>query len=341
MGFMSMVRLTQNQPRGSDGLPMERVRTPFGPFFRGLPSGLDLTLWLDGDSVARAEAASAVVRSGLAETWPCEAAELPERLMLLDPLSPTAYRLLAARALESAAGGGPSEVEEVERIAALELERAASHLSWLAALGYLLGSERMRSAATQLHSAVQRAASPGATPAVHREVKRLIRRVERDPLLRRRLADVGTPDPGDMASVTGPTARAAGHQRDVRLEEPAYRRLGFEPVVRQGGDAWARLLVRLGEIEHSLWLAGQAEPGGQPSFAVPPGLTGEGEARIEAPRGEALLRVRIEAGIVRHVELEGPSATLIKLAEKVAAGTELADSLVAVASLDISPWEAG
>jgi hypothetical protein len=42
-GFMSMVRLTQHLPRSADGLPMERVQAPFGPFFPGLrlqPAGL-------------------------------------------------------------------------------------------------------------------------------------------------------------------------------------------------------------------------------------------------------------------------------------------------------------
>ncbi|WP_269084937.1 heavy metal-binding domain-containing protein, partial [Sulfitobacter sp. HI0076] len=41
--FMSMVEMTEGQPRSSDGLQMDWIEVPFGPFFPGLPAGLRLT----------------------------------------------------------------------------------------------------------------------------------------------------------------------------------------------------------------------------------------------------------------------------------------------------------
>lgn len=339
MGFMSMVRLTQNQPRSADGLPMERVRTPFGPFFRGLPSGLDLALWLDGDTIARAEAAPGAARRGLEAGWPGDAAGLPERLEPLDPFSPTAYGVLALRALESAAAAEPPESQALARVRALETERAASHLNWLAELGYLLGSGWLRSTAAQLHGAVRAGPDDRAIEAVHARLRRLARRVERDPLLRRRLVGVGVIDADRLADVSGPVARAGGAGRDARLEEPVYQALGFRPVTREGADAWARLCLRLAEIDQSLAVV-RGLPAARPlSPALPAQLAGEGRSTIETPRGRAALRLAVESGVVRDVTLQAPSAGLIGLVEPVAVGAELADALTGVASLDISPWE--
>ena len=50
--FMSMVDMTRDMPESPDGLKMERITVPFGPFFPGLPGGLRLDLTLDGDAVA-------------------------------------------------------------------------------------------------------------------------------------------------------------------------------------------------------------------------------------------------------------------------------------------------
>lgn len=133
-----MVEMTEGTPRSSDGLRMEWVRTPFGPLFPGLPGGLSLTFTLDGDTVAEAEAGSTVG----ARAWedldgPVES--FVERLTGLDPLSAFSYRLLALRAVESAAGTKVDEGVEIARVGALERERAAGHLNWLAGFGHLIG----------------------------------------------------------------------------------------------------------------------------------------------------------------------------------------------------------
>ncbi|HEB57411.1 MAG TPA: NADH-quinone oxidoreductase subunit D, partial [Gammaproteobacteria bacterium] len=62
---MSMIDVTKDLPRSGDGLPMEWINAPFGPFFPGLPGGLLLTLTLDGDTVAESDARSLIENRAL------------------------------------------------------------------------------------------------------------------------------------------------------------------------------------------------------------------------------------------------------------------------------------
>jgi Ni,Fe-hydrogenase III large subunit len=330
MEFMSMIEMTQGTPRSSDGLQMEWVEAPFGPLFPGLPGGLSLTLTLDRDTVAEAEAGSAVDGRG-DRGGPVEA--FVERLAALDPLSPVAYRLLALRAVESVAGAEAKD--DVARMGVLELERAASHLSWLASFGCLIGYRWLARRAEELQLAVLRAGSDR-IDGIRAEVRRFARRVERTPLLRRKLAGVG--ELPDLAGASGPVARAGGQSLDARTDEEVYRRLDFEPVLEEGCDALARLRVRLAEVERSLQL-GQRAGEFSVSSAIPQTAgSGSGAATVETPRGAATLNVTLEDGEITAAELETPSAKHIQLVGAVTEGQEVADALVGVASLDLSPW---
>jgi Ni,Fe-hydrogenase III large subunit len=336
MGFMSMVEMTRGTPRSSDGLQMEWSEdVPFGPLFPGLPGGLALTLTLDGDTVARAEARGV---EGLpsAEDLVGPAEDLAVRLARLDRLSPIAYRVLARRALESAAGVELDRQTALARVGALERERAASHLGWLSLFGRLLGYPWLERRAGTLQLALARAAGAGEVARLREVVTGLARRVERTPLLRRKLGGVGVL-PG-RAERSGPVARAAGVAKDARADEGVYRSLGFEPVVRDGDDALSRLRVRLAEIEQSLDLVGKAGEMTAPEPSTDAGSSGEGSATVETPRGAANLRVRLEGGAVGDIGLDIPSARHLRLVGAVAEQRELADALVGVASLDPSPW---
>jgi Ni,Fe-hydrogenase III large subunit len=331
-GFMSMVEMTQGTPRSSDGLQMEWVEAPFGPLFPGLPGGLALTFTLDGDTVAEAETGSVV--GGRADDPGVPVGVFVERLAGLDPLSPASYRLLALRAVEHAAGTEADDVA-LARVGALERERAASHLSWLAGFGHLIGYPWLAGRAEELQLALLRA-DAGGVAVIQAEVRKLARRVERTPLLRRKLAGVGElPEP---AGATGPVARAGGVDADARAGEEAYRSLGFEPLVMEGSDALARLRVRLAEVGRSLDLAQKAGEASVSSTVPEAAISGRGAATVETPRGAARLGVTLEGGEVTAAKLETPSARHIGLVGAVTEGREVADALVGVASLDLSPW---
>jgi hypothetical protein len=211
MGFMSMVEMTQGTPRSSDGLQMEWTGAPFGPLFPGLPGGLSLTFTLDGDTVASVEAP----RGGLGRDLNnVPVRDLPDQLALPDPLSPTAYRVLALQALEAAANTVADEETALVRIGALERERAASHLGWLSGFGGLLGYSWLETRAGKLQVSLLRAADAEDVARLEPEVGRLARRVSRTPMLARRLKGIGTLP--DAAETSGPIARAAGLGKDAR-----------------------------------------------------------------------------------------------------------------------------
>jgi Ni,Fe-hydrogenase III large subunit len=338
MGFMSMVEMTQGMPRSSDGLQMEWVEAPFGPLFPGLPGGLSLALTLDGDTVAGAQTDPGVEgwEPHKALTGPADA--LADKLALLDPLSPVSYRLLALRALEDAAGASPDERAAFARVGALERERAMSHLNWLALFARLLGYPWLEERAGRLVLALSRAEDAEGLARFAGAVGKLARRVDRTPLLRRRLREIGGLE-DDSAKASGPVARAAGVAWDTRDDEEVYRSLGFAPVVRDGDDALSRLRVRLAETLQSLDLAKKAGAVLLADGTVDGATSGTGAATVETPRGPARLEVTLEGGAVVAARLDTPSSRHLALVGAVAEQREVADALVGVASLDLSPWE--
>ena len=341
MDFMSMVEVTKDLPRGRDGLPMDRIDVPFGPLFPGLPGGLLLTLTLAGDAVAQARARTLTgPRSALPEPG-MPAARFIEHLGSLDPLAPATYRLLARRALEAASGFSPSAHQQRARLAAAERERAASHLGWLAQLARQVDLPWLERRATRLQLTLIHGDHDAMAPLGRHSVA-LRTRLERTPLLAARLMHVGALSPAD--GLRGPVARAAGMTTDARTHDPAYAELGFEPVLHQGGDALIRLHVRLEELTRSLRLAEAAGtltmPADFDTHAVIGDATGDGQAVVETPRGEARLHVHLDGGLVTRASLDTPSAGHLTLLPELLTDLELGDALVAAGSLDISPWEA-
>ena len=339
-GFMSMVAMTRDLPRSEDGLPMEWSNVPFGPLFPGLPGGLALALTLDGDGVARAVVDAEAVARGLDAGWPGPAETFPQRLERLDPLAPVAYRLLARRALEAVAGGEADPTIARARVRDAEWERTGSHLGWLAEFGFLLGDEWLASRAAALQVAAARAKTEIPAGLIG-EIREFVARIPRVPLLDRRLAGIGETTIADHDLMRGPVARAAGIETDARLGDGAYAALGFAPVVRPGGDALARLLVRLGEIGVSLVLV-LAAGGDRAAIAeetLPGDLSGDAAAAVETPRGAARLHLVVEQGTVVTAHLDPPSAGHMALVPGIVTGEEAADALLTVASLDLSPWE--
>lgn len=314
---------------------MDWIEVPFGPLFPGLPGGLRLVLTLDGDGVAKAQAESVVGNSGhYGET---DADEFVTRLSAAMPLAPMAYRVLVCRTLEKAAGIAPNGGTARAQIGVLERERAASHLSWLVQLAQQLGLSWLGQQATVLQLQACRA-DRDQLLALRPAIQALAGRLMRTPLLESRLSGIGLTDP--TAPLRGPVARAANKREDARLTDETYQRIGLAPLMIHGGDALARLRVRLGELEQSLDLieAAAAVFGGP----VPPNVdnaSGTAESSVETPRGRAALRLTLEHGRVIAATLDTACSQHIGLVSDLTEQCELGDALVAVGSLDISPWE--
>ena len=136
-------------------------------------------------------------------------------------------------------------------------------------------------------------------------------------MVRDRLDDTGRL-PADVArdfGVVGYVARACGLARDERADHPfaAYADLGFEPIVENGGDVYARLQVRLREVRQSVDLVERAITGLPADSdiratlgALPTGATGFGV--VEAWRGRlAHMVIAGEDGRLHRVKIVDPS----------------------------------
>ncbi len=309
-GFMSMVEMTEGTPRSSDGLQMEWIKAPFGPFFPGLPGGLTLVLTLDGDTVVAAETGTLVGLADPLRHGPLAPDDYVAQIGAGMPLAPVSYQLLACRAIEAAAGTAPGEESEHGRDAALARERIASNLVWLTQLGRQLGLPRIQRAASAFALTIRHADRPGILQQAP-DLRRLIDRTRATPFLIRRLAQVG--ELSADADWVGPATA--------------------DPT------AAGRLVARLGEITDSLGEIEAATAIVLPALAPIGDASGHGHASVGTPRGIAILDVTLDAGKVAQATLDTPSSHHVGLVGPLTEQRELADALVALASLDLDPWE--
>jgi NADH-quinone oxidoreductase subunit D len=120
---------------------------------------------------------------------------------------------------------------------------------------------------------------------IRKEINGLRRLVQNQPIWVNRLKDVGWLGVEGCLSlgVTGPMLRAAGLPWDLRKTEPylGYEAFDFDVPTQDGGDCYARFLVRLDEMHESTKIVEQAigrlEPGpvwvDDPKIAWPAKLT--------------------------------------------------------------------
>ncbi len=341
-GFMSMIDVTKDLPRSGDGLPMDWLDVPFGPFIPGLPGGLLLTLTLDGDTVAAANTNTLVGT----ETLLCHAIsanDFIEKLTALDPLTPNSYRLLACLTIENAAGIEVDTSTAKTRLVTLERERIVSHLSWLTLFAEQTGFDWLMQRASSLQKSFTQA---DVTQIINlkKSVYDLSKRLQRTPLLKSRTTGVGRVPADTELTLSGPVARASGISNDARSNNKIYRELGFTAVTQVNGDVRARLQLRLDEIKQSIELIQKANVSVNDTLAVSieepmDTISGQGQAVIETPRGQAQLQLTLDKGQVTSAQLQTPSTQHLLLIEQLTSQQELGDALVTVGSLDLSPWE--
>lgn len=139
----------------------------------------------------------------------------------------------------------------------------------------------------------------------------------------------------------GPTARASGVMRDVRVEAPygAYIRYPVSLVTETNGDLEARCVVRLKELLVSCFAMRSIldnMPDGPLTARMPRKIpAGETVARIEAPRGELFYFIKSNGGeIPTRVHVRTPSlCNWVSVLEK-AVGRQLADVPMLIAGMD-------
>ncbi|MEM0058744.1 MAG: NADH-quinone oxidoreductase subunit C [Candidatus Bathyarchaeia archaeon] len=166
---------------------------------------------------------------------------------------------------------------------------------------------------------------------------------ENDSTLKMRTRDVGVLSKQDALKlcVVGPVARGSGVDMDVRRDEPyaAYNEIPFRVITYDEGDAWARLMVRLGEIVESINIIQYALehlPSGPYRIRVPRIVpAGEAIGRVEAPRGELFYYVKSNGtAYPERVKVRTPTFANIPAFVKIAEGGNIADVPASFVSLD-------
>lgn len=331
MDFMSMVAMTKDLPRPKDGLPMNRSEVRFGPFHPGLPGGLCIYFNLDGDTVAEASIEHGLTARNLSESLPMDAWELPDFLSALNPLSPQSYRLAAQQAFRNISAD--ETATSPQELLLLEKERIASHLNWLATFANTIGNNWMHQKATAWLRSHKK------EEIEIESLHQFLDNIRNMPYLRQKLTVGGTIPEQLLHHLSGPVAKAAGLNHDARSEDKLYQQLGWEPVTHQGNSPWERLLIRLDEMEQSIYLMQEVEENAKEQSNSSHPESGKGTAAIESPRGTLFLDISIEDGQIAELTIKSPSKMLAGLVGPMIEEAELSDALVAIASLDISPWE--
>jgi NADH-quinone oxidoreductase subunit D len=205
-------------------------------------------------------------------------------------------------------------------------------------------------------------------PGRMRELRGLL---QANPIFQDRTIDIGvlTPEEAVQWSVTGPSLRASGLAYDVRKAFPycGYQTYDFEIPTRTEGDAYARFLVRLDEMDQSIRLIEQTRrrldtPGpvmiDDPKVAVPPKETialsmealihhfklisegfrvppGDVYQSVESPRGElAYYIVSNGENKPYRIRTRPPSMYNLQALKGIAPGNLIADLVVMIGSLD-------
>ena len=349
-------------------LPADAHLVPEGPV-RGVVAEPSLMRFaVQGDAVLRAEARLGYAHKGVIGAMLGKSPRVAARFTArLSGDSTVAHSWAFAAAAEAAADASPPPRAALLRGLMCELERVANHLRDLArccgAVGAMGPGDRFGSLRERLLRACAEAfghrlmmdlvlpggvasdVSPGGLSALVEAVSVVDAAMpglaEETRAVRERLAGIGTLSEALVArfAAGGPVGRASGRAFDVRvaLPHPPYDALPPTVLVLAGGDAAARLSLRLAEVTESLRLVPLlldrlgAEPG---EVAVPlPSRAGEGVGIVESFRGETLHWVALDQnGLLRACFPRDPSWPQWPLLQAAMASGDLADAAVCEAS---------
>lgn len=153
----------------------------------------------------------------------------------------------------------------------------------------------------------------------------------------------------------GPTGRASGVPKDVRQDQPysAYADLNVKAITpdivtgKVVGDVYDRIIVRLLEVKQSIEIIEECiarmPEGPIMSETKMPRLlklltdaAGEGVGRVEAPRGEDIHYVRLEAGqsTLATWKVRAPTYVNLMAIPAILEGMQIADVPIVFASID-------
>ncbi len=167
--------------------------------------------------------------------------------------------------------------------------------------------------------------------------------VTSDALFLNRTRNVGvmTKIQAEVLGAVGPTARASGVERDIRVEAPyaAYTQFPVHIVLATKGDVESRFVVRIKELFESYGLIRELLsnlPEGELLTSVPRRIKpGEVIIRVEAPRGELFYFIKSNGSDrPERIKVRTPTISNMTSVVKLAIGHQLADIPLILVGID-------
>jgi Ni,Fe-hydrogenase III large subunit len=335
-----------------------------GPVFAGIGEPAHFRLSAEGEAVLRLETRLGYAHKGTLGLMRGKSPRVAARFAArISGDTTVAHSIAFAHAAEAAAPTDPPPRAQALRAVMAELERIANHFGDVAAIAEAAGFAVLAAPAMVLREAVLNGADVafghrlmmdcvlpggvagdldaggadaigGALAVVDAGLPAVERLIDGSSSLADRLA-VGTALVAGCAA-GGPVGRAAGRAFDVR-KMPGYApydTLAFSVPMLTGGDAGARLRVRLAEVMESLRLLRgllARLPDG-PVSAPLPMASGEGIGWAEGCRGDVWHWLRLDGGLISAAFARDPAWLLLLPFEAAMAGGVVADFPVCAAS---------
>ena len=374
-----------------------------GPQHPSTHGVLQIMLEIDGETVVKAEPEIGYLHTGIEKNmenlfW-SHGQTNAERMDYLAPSSNALCYVLGVEKLLGITDKIPERAKHI-RVLNAELTRIASHCVWLGTHGIDLGAISVffycfdlrenildlqeAAGGARMHPNYLRVGGVNGDlpdgyldrldaliakfPGRMKELRGLL---QANPIFQDRTIDVGILSVEDAVqwSVTGPALRGSGVAYDVRKAFPysGYDQYEFNVPTRMEGDAYARFLVRLDEMEESIKIIAQAReklrtPGpyaiDDPKIFAPPKETialsmealihhfkivsegfrvppGDVYQSVEGPRGE-LGYYLVSNGENRPYRVRTRPASLYNLQalKSMAPGNLIADLVVMIGSMD-------
>ncbi|HXV19545.1 MAG TPA: NADH dehydrogenase (quinone) subunit D [Desulfuromonadales bacterium] len=381
----------------------ETMTINMGPQHPSTHGVLRLVLELDGEVVVKAVPHIGFLHRGIEKlsehrTYH-QVLPLTDRLDYLAPMHNNLAYVLAVEKLLGITDLIP-ERAQVVRVMLAELTRLKSHLVWLACHALDIGAMtvfiycfRERERIMDIYEKVSGARmtsnyfrvgglSADLPAGLEKEIRTFAEEMPRhidtyeglltgNKIWQKRVQGVGRISAEDAIDlgVSGPSLRGSGVNWDLRRDNPysGYENYDFEVSVQDGGDTWARYLVRLKEMRESCKIVRQAldrlKPGpilaDAPKIVLPPkkdvvntieGLihhfkiisegfkpeAGEIYQSVENPKGEVGFYI-VSDGSARPYRMKIRPASFINLQAlpKMCEGSLIADVVAVIGTLDI------
>lgn len=359
----------QLQPAGG-----EKFIIPIGPQHPALKEPGHFEFTVDGETVVDATVRLGYVHRGIEKAT--ESRNWAQNMYLLERICGICSHIHATAYCQGVEA--LAEVEAPPRARAIrelvaELERIHSHLLWLGVAAHEAGfdtlfmfSWRDRETVMDILEAFtgnrvnysanvlggvkldvddeQRAHILEGVDFLEERTHHYLKVVTTDAFFLQRTRGVGymSSDDANRLAALGPTARASGVTRDLRIDAPyaAYDDFPVQLVVEEAGDLEARFVVRIRELFESYRVIreilgnlpeGELEVKRMPRRIKP----GEVVSRVEAPRGELFYYIKSN-GTDQPERIKVRTPTLCNMASVLATtvGSQLADVPMILVGID-------